>query len=87
MLENQICMSGGWLVWPESYPAFLAPDATKFALTPWDEGSQAAVDALREVATDAEFWKNLSTHYSSENNSEVCVQDNMSCVKSICEFS
>lgn len=79
-------MSSGWLVWPETYPAFLAPDSTQFSPPSWEAGSQEALKALREVTLKPSFWKDLSTHYSSENHSDVCVQDNISCVKSICEL-
>ena len=74
-------------MWPKTYPAFLAPDATAFSITPWEEGCQEALAAMREVALQSDFWSSLSDHFSAENHSDVCVQDNISCVKSICEFT
>ncbi|KAH8100502.1 hypothetical protein BXZ70DRAFT_1022407 [Cristinia sonorae] len=83
LLQNQVCLTTGWLVWPPSYPATLAPDTTSFAFHPWEEGSKDAINVIREVCMKSSFWESLSTHYSSENHSEVCIQDNISCVKSI----
>ena len=36
---------------------------------------------------DSAFWKKLSIHYSTENNTEVVMQDNLCSVKSICEVT
>ena len=34
---------------------------------------------------NSNYWKKLSNHFSEENNNEGVTQDNISCVKSICE--
>lgn len=86
MLQNQVCLSSGWLVWPETSSAYLAPDPTTFALMPWEENCNDALESLRETAMKPKFWTDLSTHYSAENHSDTCIQDNISCVKSICEL-
>ena len=64
---------------------FLVPDPKKSTFQPWDAGCDEVVSAFRTVAKDPEFWKSLSTHYSAENNSDVILQDNLCCVKSICK--
>lgn len=47
---------------------------------------QEALDAIREVSTETTFWEKLIKHYTSENHSDVIIQDNASCVKSLCKF-
>ncbi|KAI0336090.1 hypothetical protein GY45DRAFT_1316150 [Cubamyces sp. BRFM 1775] len=76
-------ISSGWLVCGKTADYFLAPHPTKSTFQPWDAGSDDAVSAIRAIATDAAFWKKLSTHYSTENSSDVILQDNLCCVKSI----
>lgn len=78
-------VGSGWVVWGKSVDYFLAPHPSKSTFQPWDAGSEDAVSAIRELAKDASFWKGLSTHYSMENTSDVILQDNLCCVKSICE--
>ena len=67
--------------------AYLAPEPDQYPLPPWDKDSEEAVSVIRELANKTSFWKELSTHYSAENNAEVIVQDDVSCVKSICEYN
>lgn len=78
-------INSGWLSWRKTYDAYLTPDFDKYPFPHGDEASKEAVAVVREVAHKASFWKELSTHYSSENNAEVIVQDDVSCVKSICK--
>ncbi|KAI0828367.1 hypothetical protein BC628DRAFT_1417934 [Trametes gibbosa] len=73
----------GWLVFDKTIDCFLAPDPTKSTFQPWDADSEDAVSAIRATATDCSFWKKLSTHYAMENSSDVILQDNLCCVKSI----
>ncbi|KAI0076264.1 hypothetical protein K474DRAFT_1757648 [Panus rudis PR-1116 ss-1] len=74
---------GGWIAWGDTYDAFLAPDNEKYALLPWAKSCEETVRVIRDVSKKADFWQSLSTHYSSENHSDVILQDNVSCVKSI----
>ena len=39
---------------------------------------------MRKAVLDTSFWKNLSTHFSAENDADVIMQDHALCVKSIC---
>ena len=71
-------VSTGWLAWPEEVDAYLLPPAEKSALLPWDSSNKDALEAIREVATQESFWQKLSKHYSSENHSDVIIQDNAS---------
>lgn len=84
MIRDKI--GSGWLAWTDGYDAFLAPQPDIHALLPWKEDCQEIVELLRETSMTTRFWEKLSVHYSSENNSEVVSQDNMSSVKSICKF-
>ncbi|KAI0359128.1 hypothetical protein OH77DRAFT_1473765 [Trametes cingulata] len=81
MLRDKI--GSGWLVWDKTADYFLAPHPTKSTFLPWDTGCDEAVSAIREITKEPSFWKKLSTHYSAENNSDVILQDNLCCVKSI----
>ncbi|KAI0374438.1 hypothetical protein BV20DRAFT_1049238 [Pilatotrama ljubarskyi] len=81
MLRDKI--GSGWVVWDKTADFFLAPHPSKSTFLPWDTGCDEAVTAIREIAKDTSFWKKLSTHYSAENNSDVILQDNLCCVKSI----
>ena len=77
----------GWIAWTSTTDCFLVPHATKSTFQPWDPGCDEIVSAVRSIVKEPPFWKDLSTHYSAENNSDVILQDNLCCVKSICEFS
>ncbi|KAI0639143.1 hypothetical protein C8Q77DRAFT_1152142 [Trametes polyzona] len=76
-------VGSGWLVWGKTVDCFLAPHPTKSTFQPWDAGSDEAISVIRELAKDSSFWKKLSTHYSAENSSDVILQDNLCCIKSI----
>ncbi|KAJ3490476.1 hypothetical protein NLI96_g1377 [Meripilus lineatus] len=76
-------VNSGWLSWRKTYNAYLAPDPEKYPFPHADQASEEAVGVIREIAQKESFWKELKTHYSSENNAEVIVQDDVSCVKSI----
>lgn len=76
-------VTSGWIAWNDSFVAYTCPHVSKPSLTPWDPESEAAISAVREVAKDPTFWKNLSTHFSSETHSEVVSSDNVASIKSI----
>ncbi|EMD41658.1 hypothetical protein CERSUDRAFT_110231 [Gelatoporia subvermispora B] len=76
-------IQSGWLVWGETIDCYLAPDATQSVIQTWETDCQEAVQTIREVANDPQFWQKLSIHFSAENHNEVISQDNVSCVKSI----
>ncbi|KAF8168284.1 hypothetical protein B0H34DRAFT_792908 [Crassisporium funariophilum] len=50
---------------------------------PWESASADALEAIREMVTDPEYWVNVSTYYAEENHETTITQDNVSCVKSI----
>lgn len=75
-------IGSGWLAWKES-SSYFVPQASTSLLLPWCDDCQEAVIAIREIVTQPSYWQKLTKHYSSENHSEVIVQDNASCVKSI----
>ncbi|KAI0274846.1 hypothetical protein BC834DRAFT_814888 [Gloeopeniophorella convolvens] len=79
-------VSSGWLAWKDSITAYTCPHISKPSLTPWDLESQGAIGAVRDAAKDSAFWKNLSTHFSSETHSEVVSSDNVASVKSIVQL-
>ena len=80
-------VKSGWLAWEDGYDAFLSPQPDTNALLPWNPKYQEILDLLREYSLKAEFWENLSVHFSAENNAEIVVTDDISSVKSICRFS
>ncbi|EFI28576.1 membrane protein [Coprinopsis cinerea okayama7 len=77
----------GWLVWGKSVPLYSLPHATKSTFQPWDPSSSSTIDTLREVALDSAWWEKLVSYYSEENHETTIIQDNVSCIKSICESS
>ena len=78
--------TSGWLAWSETADWYLAP-GEESPFEPWEAASQDAVDTLREVLCDPEYWPKLKIHYSEENNSEIINQDNVSFVKSLCMWN
>ncbi|KAI1797633.1 hypothetical protein LXA43DRAFT_1126323 [Ganoderma leucocontextum] len=76
-------LGSGWLVWGKTIDRFLAPDSTKAPIAAWDASSEQVVSTIRTISMDPAFWKKLSVHYSTENNTEVVMQDNLCSVKSI----
>ncbi|KAM5538277.1 hypothetical protein V8D89_008164 [Ganoderma adspersum] len=76
-------LASGWLVWGKTIDRFLAPDSGKPPVSGWDASSEQVVSAIRTIAMDPAFWKKLSIHYSTENNTEAAMQDNLCSVKSI----
>ena len=76
-------VDSGWVAWKDSIVAYACPHVSKPSLPPWDPESQEAITAVREAASDSSFWRNLSTHFSSETHSEVVSSDNVASVKSI----
>jgi proteasome activator subunit 4 len=75
----------GWLAWKDTISLYKPAHPTKSTFQPWDIASEDVVKAVREFAVDTSFWKTLSGRYSEENHESVIVQDNVSCVKSICK--
>ncbi|KAF8971515.1 hypothetical protein BDZ97DRAFT_1913988 [Flammula alnicola] len=73
----------GWLVWDKSISLYISPHPTESTFQPWESASADAIQAVREITTDPEYWENLSTYYSEENHETTIIQDNVSCVKSI----
>ena len=45
------------------------------------------MDSIRVIVKDPAFWKSLSGYYKEETHEVVIGQDNVSCVKSICELA
>ena len=76
----------GWLVWDNAIGVYQGADLTEPAFQTWDEGSQAAISAVREVVRSKKFWEKLAVHYTSENQSSQLAQDNISTVKSLCKL-
>ncbi|KAI0322289.1 hypothetical protein OF83DRAFT_1094493 [Amylostereum chailletii] len=76
-------ISTGWVAWRECITAYRFPHPTKPSLKPWDSECEEAIAAVREVALDPKFWKELSVHFSAENLADTVTTDNISCVKSI----
>lgn len=75
----------GWLVWSDSVRMFLAP-SKESTFQPWNDADNEIVSAVREVVTQAKYWKSLSVHLAEEIDTEATTQDNISCVKSICKL-
>ena len=76
----------GWLAWDTTIAVYHGADLKEPAIQKWDEGSQAAILAVREVVRSKKFWEKLAVHYTSENQSSQLAQDNISTVKSLCKF-
>ncbi|KAG6869176.1 hypothetical protein C0993_012275 [Termitomyces sp. T159_Od127] len=73
----------GWVAWDDAVALYLPPSPTKSAFSCWDPTSRETIETLREVATDPEFWEDVSEHYAQENHETTLTQDNASFVKSI----
>jgi len=76
----------GWLAWDGAVSLYMPPDDTTSTFAPWDQSSQDAIDILRQVVNTPSFWESLSTYYSEENHETAIIQDDVSCVKSICKY-
>jgi proteasome activator subunit 4 len=76
----------GWLAWDKAIEVYHGADLKEPAFQRWDEGSQAAISAVREVVQSKKFWEKLAVHYTSENQSSQLAQDNISTVKSLCKL-
>ena len=76
----------GWLAWDKSAGVHRGADPKEPAYGRWDEGSQPAISAVRDVVRSKKFWEKLAVHYTSENPSSQLAQDNISTVKSLCEL-
>ena len=74
------------MAWPQTVTLYRLPDPEKSTFAPWDESSQATLEVVRELALDPEYWKKVKVYFSEENHETVIIQDNVSCIKSICEL-
>ncbi len=74
----------GWLTWGKTVELYTLPDSTRSTFQPWDPSSGEAVSSVAKITTDQTFWEKLSTYYAEENHESAMIQDNVSCVKSIC---
>lgn len=77
----------GWLSWPAHVELYLAAPSGKSSLLPWSPDSNEMIKAVRDLTTSEEFWKALGGFFAEENHADSATQDNISCVKSICESS
>jgi proteasome activator subunit 4 len=72
-------------VWNDTVLLYTVPHTSRSALQPWEQASADAIQGIREVTTDPEYWENMSMYYSEENHETTIIQDNVSFVKSICK--
>jgi len=72
-------------VWNDTVSLYTLPHASRSTFQPWEPRSADAVQAIREITTDPEYWVNMSTYYSEENQETTIIQDNVSVVKSVCK--
>jgi len=77
----------GWLAWDKSIKLYMLPHLTKSTFSPWDSTSPEVISAAIETTTQQKFWEKVSAHYAEENHETAIIQDNVSCVKSICMLS
>lgn len=83
LLQDKV--SSGWLVW-KNENRYLLPTASTSALRPWELASSEAVKECIVALCDLKFWEGLSSHYAEENHQDLAVMDNISCIKSLCEY-
>ena len=76
----------GWLAWDKTTGVYYGASLKEPAFQRWDEGSEPAISAIREVVRSKKFWEKLAVHYTSENQSSQLAQDNVSTVKSLCKL-
>ena len=76
-------VDSGWAAWGSTLSGYSAPHISNPILKPWDAESEDAIAAVREVAKDATYWKDLSIHFTAETHAESVTSDNISSVKSI----
>ncbi|KAI0050704.1 hypothetical protein FA95DRAFT_1581074 [Auriscalpium vulgare] len=79
-------ISSGWVAWADSLSASIRPDVSKATFKPWDPASEEAEATIREYANDKKYWKELSTHFSSETNADLMSSDNVALVKSFVQL-
>jgi len=77
----------GWLTWEKSVKLYMLPHSTKSTFSSWDPASQEIISVVIETTTQQKFWEKVSAYYAEENHETVIIQDNVSCVKSICMLS
>lgn len=76
----------GWIIWNDSISLYKLPHSTESTFQPWEAGSADAIDAIREIVTHGKYWEDLAVYYAEENHETTVIQDDISCVKSICEL-
>jgi len=76
----------GWLVWGATDDRFLAPAPDTSTFQPWDPGSAEAVEIVRRVCCDPEYWNAVATYFAEETSQDTLTVDNISATKSICKF-
>ena len=74
-------------MWNDTVSLYTLPQTSRSTFQPWEQASADAVQAVREVTTDPEYWENMSMYYSEENDETTIIQDNVSFVKSICKHN
>lgn len=77
----------GWLTWDKIIKLYMLPHLTKSTFSSWDPTSQEIIPVVIETTTQQKFWEKVSAYYAEENHETVIVQDNVSCVKTICMLS
>ena len=75
----------GWLVWGTTDERFLAPAPNTSTFQPWEPGSAGAVEIVRRVCCDPEYWNAVATYFAEETSQETLTMDNISATKSICK--
>ncbi|KAJ7225820.1 hypothetical protein GGX14DRAFT_422501 [Mycena pura] len=73
----------GWVTWGDSVTFYKPPHPTSSTFQPWESSSEAAIATIRGISLDPEFWNQLATYFSEENNEMTIIIDNVSYVKSI----
>lgn len=76
----------GWLTSSNSLSLYTLPHPSKSTFLPWEQSSKDAIQAIREITTKSSYWEKVSSFFSEENHENDIVQDNVSCVKSICRY-
>lgn len=79
--------AGGWVAWGSDIALYASPAQEKSSFQPWEPTSQQALESVRAIVLEEDFWERLSDHYAEENHQESTTLDNISCVKSICAYA
>ena len=73
-------------MWADSVPRYLLP-SSQSTFQQWNSADKPAISAICEIVTESEYWSNLALYLAEESDTESVTQDNISSVKSICEFN